>query len=165
MSAPVGPVQPVGPAGHVVPPAKTEGDPKSITLTPAQLEERLARERAKFADYDTLKAAADELAALKDSQKTAEQRTADRMAALEAQLAATNLAALRARVQATHKIDNADAELFLTGTTADQLEAQAKRLAERTSGPGSNYVPSQGRIPTATDSEDRALVRKLFGNG
>lgn len=41
--------------------------------------------------------------------------------------------ALRLRVAAKHGISDDDADLFLTGTDRDTLEAQAKRLAERAS--------------------------------
>lgn len=127
--------------------------------------ERVKRAESKFADYADLQAKARRLDELEEANKTADQKTADRFAALESQLAASNAAALRSKVQATYKIDDDDAELFLTGTTAEQLEAQAKRLAERSKGPGTNYVPGEGRNPKPTVTDERATVRKLFGNG
>lgn len=50
--------------------------------------DRLARERAKFADYDDLKAKADQLQALEDAQKTEAQKAADALSAAQAELAA-----------------------------------------------------------------------------
>ena len=83
-------------------------------------ERRKASER--FADYDDLKAKA-------GTAKTAEER----IAALEAEVKASQHEALRRRVQAAHGISDEDADLFLTGADEDTLTAQAQRLADRES--------------------------------
>lgn len=59
--------------------------------------------------------------------------------------------ALRYRIAAKHQINDADAELFLTGTDADTLERQAARLAEQiTQGqPPRGYVPGEGSSPAS----------------
>lgn len=113
------------PTGNEFTPITTQEDLNKV------IGERIKRVESKFADYSDLQARAAKLAEIEDAQKTAEQKAAERIAALEAKAAAAETAALRSKVQATYKIDNDDAELFLTGTTAEQLEAQAKRLAER----------------------------------
>lgn len=127
------------------------------TFTQADIDkavkDRVARERAKYADYDDLKAKAGE-------QATAEER----IAALEKQLEQTSREALRRRVQAAHGIADEDADLFLTASDEETLTAQAKRLAERTSErkKNNNVVPSEGAHAPAGDSEDREFARNLF---
>ena len=129
------------------------------TFTQADIDkavkDRVARERAKFADYDDLKAKAGGVT-------TAEER----IAALEKQLQETSREALRRRVQAAHGIADEDADLFLTGTDEDTLTAQAKRLAERTSErkQNNNVVPREGNTPQPGSDEVRETARALFGS-
>ena len=137
----------------------TAKDSPSETFTQADVDrivrERVQRERAKFADYDALKAKA-------EGAKTVE----DRLAEMEKRTAAAEAAALRSDSAARHGITAEDRDLFLTGTDAGTLEAQAKRLAERASErkKASNVVPREGNNPKATGGdEEREFVRKLFG--
>lgn len=119
--------------------------------------ERLKREReatkAKYADYDDLKAKA-------EGAKTAEER----MAELEREIQTTKHEALRRRVQAAHGIADEDAELFLTGTDEESLTAQAKRLAAREDErkKNNNVSPREGNQPKATDDPMREFARGLF---
>lgn len=137
-----------------------EEQEQSTTFTQADVDrivkERVQRERAKFSDYDDLKTKAGEA-------KTAEDRLSD----LEKQLEQSQREALRRRVQAAHGIADEDADLFLTGSDEETLTAQAKRLAERESErkKRSNHVPTEGKNPPATASDERAFVRDLFGSG
>lgn len=121
------------------------------------VKERVQRERAKFADYDDLKAKAGEA-------KTAEER----IAALEKQVQESQREALRRRVQAAHGISDEDADLFLTASDEDTLTAQARRLAARESErkQRNNIAPREGNNPR-TDAEDetRAFARNLFARG
>ncbi|MEO6627624.1 MAG: hypothetical protein ABIP03_03560 [Aquihabitans sp.] len=141
------------------PPAKTftQDDVNKI------IDDRLKREREKFADYDDLKKKAG--AAATD---------ADRIAALEQDLNATRTDALRRRIQATHKISDEDAALFMTGTDEDSLTAQAKRLAERASEEEAagvarkkqgNKVPGEGSNPKPGEDELVTFARNLFAAG
>lgn len=129
------------------------------TFTQADLDrivkERVQRERAKYADYDDLKAKAGEAA-------TAEER----IAALEKEIQSTQREALRRRVQAAHGIADEDADLFLTGTDEETLTAQAKRLAARESERKSNgnHVPTEGNNPKAKSNDLREFTRGLFGD-
>jgi len=109
------------------------------------VKERVQRERAKFADYDDLKAKA-------EGAKTAEEQIAD----LQREIAATKHEALKRRVQAKHGISDEDAELFLTGSDEESLMAQAKRLADRESErkKNGNRVPREGTTPS--DSKKRS---------
>lgn len=116
--------------------------------------ERVKREREKYADYDDLRAKADQA-------RTVEERVAD----LERQLNEANTAATKARIAAEHGITPEDAELFLTGTDEETLTAQAKRLAERESERKrtGNVAPKEGANPRPEEDQDRELVRGLFG--
>lgn len=152
------------------PPApKADDAPK--TFTQAELDAEITKiaakirddERKKFADYDDLKKKA-------EGATTAE----DRIAALEKDLTATRTDALRRRVQATHKISDEDAALFLTASDEDGLTAQAKRLAERNAEAAEreverkkkgNTVPGEGSTPKPGDDEFRELARGLFKPG
>lgn len=116
--------------------------------------ERVQRERAKYADYDDLKAKAGEAT-------TAEER----IAKLEQEIQRSQQEALRRRVQASHGITDEDADLFLTATDEDTLTAQAKRLAGREAErkQNGNVVPPEGNSPSSgNDGDDRAFVRQLF---
>ena len=120
--------------------------------------DRLKREReavkAKYADYDDLRAKA-------EGAKTAEER----MAELEKEIAATKHEALKRRVQAAHGISDEDADLFLTGTDEESLTAQAKRLADRESErrKSNNVSPREGNNPKSDGSGDLGeFTKNLF---
>lgn len=145
------------------PPEGTEGTEQPQTFTQADLDrvvkERVQRERAKFADYDTLKAQA-------EGAKTAEQRIAD----LEKRIADGDAAEARrvlvAKAAGAHGItDPDDIRLFLTGSDEETLTAQAERLATRgvEQREQGTYVPNEGRPPSIPgDSELREFTRQLF---
>lgn len=139
-----------------------EGE-KPATFTQADVDkivtDRLKRERestkAKYADYDDLKAKA-------EGAKTAEDRIAD----LESQIKASQREALVRRVQAEHGISNDDANLFLTGADEDALTAQAKRLAGRESDRkhANNVSPREGTTPQSSSDPMRDFARGLFAD-
>lgn len=116
--------------------------------------ERVAREKAKYADYDDLKQQA-------AGAKTVEQQ----LDKLRAETAKAQRDALAARIAAKHRLSPEDADLFLTGMDEDTLNAQAQRLASReTDGRKSgNYVPNEGVTPKNPATDDmRQLTRSLF---
>ncbi len=140
-------------------PGTTEPDTGTTeTFTQADVDrivrERVQRERAKYADYDELKAKAAGV-------KTVE----DRLAEMEKRTAAAEASALRSDVAARHGISAEDRDLLLTGTDAETLESQAKRIAEASERKKkANIVPREGNNPKATGGdEEREFVRKLFG--
>lgn len=96
-----------------------------------RIQSRLARERSKFTDYDQLKADAAELAKLKDSQKTDEQRRQDSDAAKDRELEALRTDKLRREI-AEEKSDASKGVVvpaaLLTGNTREELEASADAL-------------------------------------
>jgi hypothetical protein len=141
------------------PPEGKEGQEQTFTQADVDriVADRLKRERettkAKFGDYDELKA------------KAGEKATADeRIAALEREVESSRREALRRRVQAAHGIADEDADLFLTGTDEDSLTAQAKRLAARESErkQHGNHVPREGNNPQPGADEIRTFTRGLF---
>lgn len=131
------------------------------------LNERLARERGKFADYKDVKAKAARFDELEQANKSEIDKANDRIAQAEQRAAAAESSALRARIQAGHGISDEDAELFLTGTDEETLTKQAKRLEDRAVDrkKQGNRVPKEGTSPKSPESDERAFVRGLFGTG
>lgn len=119
------------------------------------VKERVGRERAKYADYDDLKAKAGE-----------KQTVEERLAAMEKRATDAEVGRLRSDIAAEHGISKEDRDLFLTGADEDTLTAQAKRLAARESErkKQGNYVPNIGKNPKPSENDERAAVRGLFGS-
>lgn len=130
-----------------------DGEQEAKTFTQDEvntlIKDRLAQQaKNKFGDYDDLKAKA-------DGAKTIEQKLAD----LEAKNAAAEARALRSDIAAKHGISAEDRDLFLTGSDAESLEAQAKRLAERNTDQKKNGLRArkEGQTVTTTISpKDKA---------
>ena len=114
------------------------------------------------------KAAADELATLKDSQKTAEQRFIARVPEMEERASEAESRALRADIASTYGISKEDRDLFLTGSDEAALTAQAKRLADRVADQkkNGNRAPREGDTTTGADKNKdmREFTRDLFGS-
>lgn len=146
--------------------AKTDAT-KAQSFTQADVDrivsERITRERAKYADYDEVKAKS-------EAAKTLEDRIAD----LESKGAASEQRALRAEIAGEFGISTkrgpkgepSDAELFLTAGDAETLRKQAERLSARESErkKNGNYVAREGDT-TSTDKADpvREFANELFG--
>ena len=129
------------------------------------VKDRLAQQaKNKFGDYEALKAQAGQSATLDQ-----------RLATLEGDLTTSRAEALRARVAADYGISTkagpngepSDADLFLTGSDADSLKAQAERLAGReadrqTKG---NRAAKEGTTTTTGNatSDVKQFARQLFG--
>lgn len=118
-----------------------QADPPKDDGTDWKTEARKWEQRAK-----DNKSAADELAALKDSQKTESERLAEALA--EAKTEAEQVpgkvsAALRSHLVKIHEISDEDAELFLTSTDPEVLLKQAERFVAHNKS-ASGYVPTQG---------------------
>lgn len=125
--------------------------------------ERVARERAKYSDYDELKAKA-----------AGSQTLEERLASLEGELTTAKATALRSDIAAQFGISTkkgpkgepSDADLFLTGADVDTLTAQAERLAAREVDrkKQGNFAPKEGQAPSNSgESEDlRDFTKKLF---
>lgn len=115
-----------------------DGKEPEKTLTQEQVnkivEERLARERQKYADYDDLKTKAAEYDKLEESKKSEEQKLLERIEAAEKRaeqaeksVAEAQVDALRARVAASRGLTDAQAKR-LQGSTLEELEADATEV-------------------------------------
>lgn len=162
-----------GNAGTYTPPATQEDLDRII-------EQRLARERAKFADYEDLKAKAEAHDAYVESQKTDDQRRAEELEALRAENARLRVESLRNKV-----VDAVEKETgvrvpaaLLTGDDEAALTAAAKALVEFRGGATENeggvgqsqqrqadlFVPGEGRAPDTVNNEAAEALRMLgFG--
>lgn len=155
MSAPApesGEQQPTGGNSGYTPPATQEDFNRIIN-------ERVTRERNKFADYDDLKGKAErydtDIAAAQEKAKTAEAAAS----AIPTQVANV----LKTHLVALHEIDAEDAELFLTATDPELLLKQVSKLTARGSGKKTNHVPREGNTPPPNSDPARETVRGLFG--
>lgn len=146
---------PTGGKSDFVPPA-TQADLDKI------IEARIARERAKFSDYDTLKAAAKKLTDLEDSQKSEAQRLTGRVSELEAQVATyEKQAQLRGWTAEVAAAEGVPSEL-LRGTTREELETHARALkAALAAQPGALRIPTPATGDRKSDRDGAA--RAFFG--
>ncbi len=143
-----------------------EGDPKSFD---ADYVKKIRDEAAKYRTEARSNAdAAKRLAEIEDAQKSEAEKTADRIAKADAEVAGipSKVAdALRDHLVALHEIDKDDAELFLTGSNPELLLKQVTRLlgqSDKRRKQG-NHVPNEGTSPTAAPSDERETARALFG--
>lgn len=89
--------------------------------------DRIARERAKYADYADLKTKAEKFDELDQASKTEQERLTERLAASEARAAELEGRALRLEVASENGLTPAQAKR-LVGSTREELEADAKEL-------------------------------------
>lgn len=139
------------------PPATQEDLDKIIS-------DRLARERAKYADYDEVKAKAkahDEYVA---SQKTETERLAEALEAEKRRVAELTTESLRNRVAAEKGVPAA----LLSGETEEALVASAEALiafrADQEKTPRGPHVPNEGRTPGNLD-DPNAQALSVLGFG
>lgn len=131
------------------------------------IDERLKRERAKYADYKDLKAKAAKADEYEAANQTEAEKAAKRLAELEAELNSTRAESLRLRIATEHGItDTDDIDLFLTGTDEETLTKQAKRLAGREADRKKTgaHVSREGATLTPESNEERKFVRDFFGS-
>lgn len=127
------------------------------------IQARLARERAKFQGFDQFKADSAELAKLRDSQKTDEQKQQDTLRQVQEELAQERSARLRAEVASTKGVPAS----LLTGGTKEELEDSADALIQfrGESGGKKLHLPNEGKNPSSRqgDSVGEEFVNELFG--
>jgi hypothetical protein len=131
------------------------------------IDDRLKRERAKYADYKDLKAKAAKADEYEQANQTEAEKAATRIADLETQLNNTRAESMRLRIAAEHGITDADdIDLFLTGTDEETLTRQAKRLSDRAADrkKNGNHVPREGNNPSAA-GENHEFLNSVFGSG
>lgn len=93
----------------------------------AIVENRLARERAKYSDYDDLKAKAERLSEIEDAQKTETERLTEKTETLTQKLTATEQEAAKLRVALRKGLTETQAKR-LVGETEEELEEDADEL-------------------------------------
>lgn len=119
--------------------------------------ERIKRERAKYADYDDIKAKAARVDEVEASVQAKAREVEDALAGVPAEVTK----ALRTHLAAVHKIGDEDAELFLTAHDPETLLKQVERLTARSPGK-TNHVPREGDNPRPKEDELRTFVRGVF---
>lgn len=144
------------------------------TFTQAELnaivEARLARERDKYGDYDSLKEKAAKYDEVEEAKKTELQKATDKMTALQKELdglkAANNVKAIREKVSKDTEVPIE----CLTADTEEGCKAQAEailKFAKPKSYPStrknSNDKPASSS--SAHDAAMRELVRTMFNRG
>lgn len=117
------------------------------------VQERLARERAKFSDYDQIKAELEEIREDHASLKAANTDLKAQIADQAGKMKDSELKAQRAEIAKKAGLSEALADR-LQGTTPEELAADAKRLAEEM-GPG----PSVGSGTNPPTGAKRPLTR------
>ncbi len=123
-----------------------------------------SREQEKRAKANA--AAASELESIKEASKTAEQKSADQLAAAQRDAETARAEALRFRIASKFQVSDEDADLFLTGSDEETLTRQAQRLTDRDTErkKQGNYSPREGATPpTPAPDDEREFVRNLFG--
>lgn len=131
------------------------------------IEARLARERAKYADYDTLKSAAEKLAEIEAANQSEAEKAQARAEAAERRAAELEVQALRAEV-ANEK--GVPAKL-LAGATREELEAAADELIafrgeQKPPAPKSSALGrvNQSESDPVVTSPGIARLRAAYGN-
>lgn len=136
----------------------------------AIVEGRLAREKQKYSDYEVLKEKANELAKLKDSNKTESEKTAEQLAELKKQLGELTkqktISEVRSKVAEKMKIPVS----LLTGEDEESCEKQAKAILDFAGGKNANYPGTkhtehrqQHSENTQNDEAMREFAQKIFG--
>lgn len=124
--------------------------------------DRIARERAKYADYDDLKDKAAKFTEIENASKSDLEKAQQRADEAERKAAETERRALRAEVAAEKGVP-VD---LLTGSTKDEIEAAADRLLEFSKGAKptvGSHLPNQDKSPQKNASGLADTARKLFG--
>lgn len=161
MSDPITPADATDPSAEPAEPQAGD-EPKVFD---AEYVKKIRADTAKYrTEAKANAAAAEELAQIKEAQKTEAQKAADRLAEAEAKATAAEAAAVRWKVAAKYGVSDEDADLFLTGTDEETLTKQAQRLtglAEERKKNG-NTVPREGTNPPAGSDNDAAFARQLL---
>lgn len=125
----------------------------------AIVEDRLARDRKKYADYEELKGKALQFDELQESQKTELQKATEKAAALESEInalkEANTLRDLRDKVATELQIPSS----LLTATTEDDMRKQASEILAFAK--GADYqVPDKGEL--TKKPQTKKSTRELF---
>lgn len=121
-----------------------------------------AREQEKRAKDNA--AAASELLAIKDAQKSESDKAAERVTLAEQRAAEAEAKALRRDVALEHKLSKADADLLDALTDEDAMRRFAERLANASEDTrkSNNVSPREGTNPKSGSDPMREFTRGLF---
>ena len=146
-------------------PADDQPDAQPKPTETVEFWKQKAREQEKRAKENA--DAAKRLQEIEDANKSEAQKAAERIQQLEAEIAGAQRDALRFKVASKYGIGDEDVDLFLTASDEETLTKQAERLAGRSDQQKKrgNYVPSEGKTPTAKENAEREFARNLFGGG
>lgn len=132
--------------------------------------ERLARERAKYSDYEDLKNKAAEYDKQQEASKTELQKAQDRSAKLQAKLDAMEKADKIRGIRDKVSTDTGVPAGLLSGEDEDTCKAQAEAILKFAKGskyPGVKEEKHEGKrsggSPSAADEDFRELAGQIFG--
>jgi len=135
--------------------------PEAMTDT---INKRLERQRRNdFGDYDTLKEKASKVDSIASEFETKLQEKDVAIGDLTGKLKAAELTTEKVKIVSKYKLSD-DAAEFLTGETAEELEAKAEKLAKLA--PGSKVtITKQGKPGEGDDSKNDShkIAGNLFG--
>ena len=140
----------------------TPAQPAGKTFTQAELDaivaDRLARERAKYPDYEDLKAKAAKYDAAEEAGKSELQKANDKAAALKTELEALKKANQLRELRASVAKEKGVPEALLTGETEEACKAQADAILAFAKG-GNAYPPVRdgGEANNSTPLKTRDL--------
>lgn len=129
------------------------------------VQERLARERKKFADYEEAKAAQARLAEIEEANKSELEKAQARAEAAEKQLMEKESLLLRSSILAKHAIPE-DFQDLVVGDSEESLVASAEKVAALVAGRKFDGLidPKQGQTPNKpAETDEQTAVRNLFG--
>ena len=152
--------------------SNTAGAGAEKTFTQAELDaiigDRLAREKAKYTDYDSLKEKAEQFDKLQEEGKTELQKANDKAASLQKELdqlkSANNVRKAREKVSQEMSVP---VEL-LTGEDEETCKKQAEailKFAKPKSYPGTKGNSRKQAGSTSTDDGMREFAHQIFGKG
>lgn len=109
----------------------------------AILQDRLARERGKYADYETLKAKAEQFDRAEAAEKTELQKASERAQRLQAQLDSLTKAAALQKMRAAVAEQTSVPQALLSADTEEACTAQAQAIL--------NFAKQQAGYPVVKD--------------
>lgn len=148
----------------------TEESGKTFTQAEmnAIIEGRLAREREKYSDYDSLKQKAGQFDEIQEANKTELQKANEKAEALAKELEALKASnTIKATREKVAKETEVPVEL-LTGNDEESCKAQAEailKFAKPKSYPGTKSTSKSPQMTSTTDAAMRQLAHQLFNKG
>lgn len=124
------------------------------------VEKRLERERAKFADYDSLKETANKVDSIKAEYEDKVKAIATEKSDLEKQLGSARLETEKVKIVNEFKLPD-EWHDFVVGDNAEEMRARAEKLSK--GNPGGTLKMDKSKKPDEKPSSSKALAGKLFG--